>query len=577
MYLESLTITNFRRLEEATVSFRPGLNVIVGENNSGKTAIIDGIRALLNDYSVEPDDIRIINGARAIGASIVGTFDGLSSVDDEAAFLEALIASGKAGAYKARIALTATLNGDHIDRSIALGAGQRGTAYYDILTRLRLDYLPPLRDPNSSTRGLRAGRNSRVAELIKKTTTDEEKDALLLIATRANRRLKSSKPLGRATGYVRDNLELMSGGAAFQDDAELNFLNPEFPRLAAQLEAYSDGRSIGMSGLGSGNLIYIAAVLGELEKANDSERRYRVLIIEEPEAHLHPHRQVLLLRFLRDQVERATRPLQVFVTTHSPIFASEAALESLLPISHVVVAPKTPHDAPKVLTTIKPVIIDPDKKEVVKIRQYLDATRSELFFARKILLVEGDSERFALPSLARAHNNEYDFERAGISLLSAAGLNFAVFLPFVGADGMNVRAAIVTDGDPPVQAIEGEEYEPSDYVKKLQTLVDEHANVKLFPSEKTFEFDIALPVANRSIVLQAISKVRPRKGPSFKIQHDALSGPQFAEKFHAEFFKNDKTSKAQFASELALLIDSGEKVVVPPYLTRAFDFIFGES
>jgi len=56
MYLATLRVKNFRRFEEAALTFKPGLNVIVGENNGGKTAIIDGIRAILNDYKLHPDD-----------------------------------------------------------------------------------------------------------------------------------------------------------------------------------------------------------------------------------------------------------------------------------------------------------------------------------------------------------------------------------------------------------------------------------------------------------------------------------------------------------------------------------------
>jgi putative ATP-dependent endonuclease of the OLD family len=47
MYLATLKISNFRKLKEATLSFEPGLNIIVGANNIGKTAVIDALRALL--------------------------------------------------------------------------------------------------------------------------------------------------------------------------------------------------------------------------------------------------------------------------------------------------------------------------------------------------------------------------------------------------------------------------------------------------------------------------------------------------------------------------------------------------
>ncbi len=47
MYLAQLSISNFRRIENVVLEFQPGLNVIVGPNNVGKTAVVDALRALL--------------------------------------------------------------------------------------------------------------------------------------------------------------------------------------------------------------------------------------------------------------------------------------------------------------------------------------------------------------------------------------------------------------------------------------------------------------------------------------------------------------------------------------------------
>ncbi len=47
MYLSSLAVQNFRCLRDVTVTFQPGLNVLLGENNTGKTALLDAIRIVL--------------------------------------------------------------------------------------------------------------------------------------------------------------------------------------------------------------------------------------------------------------------------------------------------------------------------------------------------------------------------------------------------------------------------------------------------------------------------------------------------------------------------------------------------
>jgi len=53
MYVSELHIQNFRIFETLKLSLNPGLNVLVGENNSGKTALIDAIRLTLDTNSAE--------------------------------------------------------------------------------------------------------------------------------------------------------------------------------------------------------------------------------------------------------------------------------------------------------------------------------------------------------------------------------------------------------------------------------------------------------------------------------------------------------------------------------------------
>ena len=95
MYLAKLGVSNFRRLKSVSLEFAPGLNVLVGPNNVGKTAIVDALRSLLagadDPYPrFDSNDIHLPKGGKASGEiTFEYTFRDLSP-EDEADFLQAL-------------------------------------------------------------------------------------------------------------------------------------------------------------------------------------------------------------------------------------------------------------------------------------------------------------------------------------------------------------------------------------------------------------------------------------------------------------------------------------------------------
>src|SRR5262249_42091429 len=141
------------------------------------------------------------------------------------------------------------------------------------------------------------------------------------------------------------------------------------------------------NGLGLNNVLYISLLLNYFEgRVSEQRTAGQLLLVEEPEAHLHPQLQrVLLSKLQRDNV-------QVFITTHS------THVTSGLPLSSHVVLSST---GGSVTTVSKPVSIPSlVTRDVADLERYLDATRSTLLYARKVLLVEGPAEQFVIPPLA---------------------------------------------------------------------------------------------------------------------------------------------------------------------------------
>lgn len=92
MYLSSIQIKNFRCFDDQvhTIEFNPGLTVLVGENDSGKSAILDAIKIVLGTtdlgwYRLESTDFHNEDTTKEI--SIVCKFSNLTP-DEQAAFLE---------------------------------------------------------------------------------------------------------------------------------------------------------------------------------------------------------------------------------------------------------------------------------------------------------------------------------------------------------------------------------------------------------------------------------------------------------------------------------------------------------
>ncbi len=106
---------------------------------------------------------------------------------------------------------------------------------------------------------------------------------------------------------------------------------------------------------------------------------------------------MLLLAHLANEASSSADPVQIIVSSHSPILASQAPIDSIVAIHEL--GGKT--SAVSVATL--PIADDPKEAAILKkkLQRFLDATRAELFFARRVLLVEGIAEALLLPNLGR--------------------------------------------------------------------------------------------------------------------------------------------------------------------------------
>jgi putative ATP-dependent endonuclease of OLD family len=132
-----------------------------------------------------------------------------------------------------------------------------------------------------------------------------------------------------------------------------------------------------------------------------------------------------------------------------------------------------------------------DESEISDLERYLDATKSNLLFARKVMLVEGPAELFLIPALVKEVMG-IDLDRAGISVIPIYGVHFDVYAKLFSESSLPKRCAIVTDGDlTPSDAdpsIEGEDDLPAP--PDLEKFENDY--VKVFACTTTFERAVTL-------------------------------------------------------------------------------------
>ncbi|MEJ5928221.1 AAA family ATPase [Corynebacterium sp. H128] len=467
MYLSQLRIRNFRQFGGSGVNipFEPGVTVLLGPNDSGKTAILDAIRYILttrdqeyirsdlNDFHIasngkQAEEYEISARFSNLGASDISRFVEYLTYEDKTYFLDlTLTAKIRQRAGRTGVYTTVTSGKD--------GLG----ALVDSLTRelLACTYLRPLRD---AERELAPGRGSRLSRVLQSyqaidlggefdsENVPQSKADLEGLSLSAQAQLfeylvnknqgvdSAAKTLN--TQYL-ENLTLKNdslGGAIGLVSPQNNVqkLRQILERL--QLNLFNMGeteRARGRYGLGSNNLLYIACEL--LLIAQDSEG-LGLLLVEEPEAHIHPQRQLQTLVFLREKAEKDG--LQVIVTTHSPVLASKAKTENA-----VLVTRKGPFSLAKNCTKLS-------SSDYRYLDRFLDVTRSNLFFSENVLIVEGDAEEILLPTIAKLIG--CDFTKFGVSVVNVRGVGLRryarIFLRRdLKEDEIPIRVACITDRD----------------------------------------------------------------------------------------------------------------------------------
>ena len=218
-----------------------------------------------------------------------------------------------------------------------------------------------------------------------------------------------------------------------------------------------------------------------------------------------------------------------------------------------------------------------------KLKRYLDVTRAEFFFARRIIFVEGAAELLMVSILAKRLG--YDLREHCVSLISVEGLNFDSFLPLFGANAIRIPVAVLTDADPKIANTSGklsahypaagEAIAVSDNTALMLKSADAH--VRIFHGQKTFEYDLGLFAKNRVVMLEALKELHPQIWADLEINVAAETDDAAkAKRLFQGMFERDSgnVQKGRFAQALAgLCADYDTDFEVPEYIRRAVEHV----
>jgi putative ATP-dependent endonuclease of OLD family len=436
IYIKELHIKNFKSIEDEKFELNQGLNILVGPNNAGKTNIIDAIDLLLGDVYLpkfEPSTDHFFNGEEDTEIVIEAT---LQSDNDE---LKKIIPDAN-DTLKIRFKYSKSDGG-----SFEINKGSRWERkqnypfgyYYDFENKLSFLRVKSLRNIMEIA-PIRWKSPLKYLKKIIESKSGEELSEVLHEVNEAAEKLSKIKE-------VEETINALSKLFKDQMDIRAVEFSPTSIKKSDILNEMKilidDGyrSEVAQKGLGTQNLIIISLFRVMAKYVREEEKKFIIYGIDEPEIGLHPHSQRQLIFSLKNLSEYS----QVIVTTHSDHLLDITQIDNIVRIGKE-----------NGRTTQYRLNLTTEEKKLLEIQ---GRSLEEVFFAKRVLIVEGDTEEGFFPEASKKLSSvmensveeNYSFDYNSVSVINAHGDNVWPLLKFLIKilKSLNIPFVILLDDD----------------------------------------------------------------------------------------------------------------------------------
>lgn len=581
MYISKLSLRNYRNFKNVSLEFQEGVNTIIGENGAGKTNLFHAIRILIDESMpriikfYESDFNRSIGRWQGHWIAIQLEFSKLDSSEESQSIAMHMIGKldefdSTKGSYtlyfrpridirrslfslsesedKTKTQLDEILSGITLNdyETVFTGKGNidfsieknyleyvgdfesllfpnpdnEQTDVYGIKmhgisipNEFACTYAKALRDVESELRSYRDNPllnllrdKEKNIDIVKKTQIEKQVEDL-------NKNISSLDEIKGVSLGITQTVKDAVGETYAPNVTIKSELPEEMEKLLQALKLWvGDSDDEGHEGrlwelsLGGANLIYISLKLLEFEKVKKENKIANFILIEEPEAHIHTHIQKTLFQKLSKQ------NTQVFISTHSTHISSVSKISSM----NILGRGKQKAEIFNPSTGLK-------KEEIIRLERYLDASRSNLLFAKGVILVEGDAEQILIPELVKGVLG-VSLDELGVSLINIGSTGFENVAILFSDDRVQRRCSILTDSDTSIVKLGDDPKEDSDYEKKCRNSeksgkarkikLDEFSkdNIWISPYYANHTFEVDFLLSNNSFeIIETIKKEYSQK------------------------------------------------------------------